>query len=80
MANPAGDAIGRYLMRHCNAVVMGVFRQKPAPDGEFHKQIGIQDYYYGHPSVAAPRGKLGCIQQFGTPQTAYMVRHADAVD
>jgi len=23
-----------------------------------------------------PRGKLGCIQQFGTPQTAYMVRHA----
>ncbi len=74
--NPAGDAIGRYLMRHCNAVVMGVFLQKPAPHGEFHKQIGIQDYYHGHASVAEPRGKLGCIQQFGTPQTAYMVRHA----
>ena len=75
-SNPAGDAIGRYLMRHCNAVVMGVFRQKPAPDGEFHKQIGIQDYYSGHPSVATPHGKLGSIQQFGTPQTAYMVHHA----
>ena len=75
-SNPAGDAIGRYLMRHCNAVVMGVFLQKPAPEGEFHKQIGIQDYYYGHASVPEPRGKLGCIQQFGTPQTAYMVRHA----
>ena len=63
--NPAGDAIGRYLMRHCNAVVMGVFPRGPAPDGEFHKQIGIQDYYYGHPSVDEPHGKLGCIQQFG---------------
>ena len=74
--SPAGDTIGRYLMRHCNAVVMGVFPKRPAPNGEFHKQIGIQDYYYGHPSIAEPRGKLGCIQQFGTPQTAYMVRHA----
>jgi choline dehydrogenase-like flavoprotein len=26
--------------------------------------------------VSEPHGKLGCIQQFGTPQTAYMVRHA----
>ena len=74
--NPAGEAIGRYLMRHCNAVVMGVFARKPAPTGEFHKQIGIQDYYYGHPSVSQPQGKLGCIQQFATPQTAYMVQHA----
>ena len=74
--SPAGDAIGRYLMRHCNAVVMGVFARKPAPAGEFHKQLGIQDYYYGHPSIAAPTGKLGCIQQFATPQTAYMVQHA----
>jgi choline dehydrogenase-like flavoprotein len=75
--NPASDAVGRFLMRHCNAVVMGVFAKKPAPSGEFHKQIGIQDYYYGHPSVNAPKGKLGCIQQFATPQTAYMVRHAE---
>lgn len=74
--NPAGYAIGRYLMRHCNAVVMGVFLRKPAPDGEFHKQIAIHDYYYGHASVAEPRGKLGCIQQFATPQTAYMLRHS----
>lgn len=75
--NQAGDAVGRYLMRHCNAVLMGVFPSKPAPDGGFHKQIGIQDFYYGHPSIDEPRGKLGCIQQFGTPQTAYMVRHAE---
>jgi choline dehydrogenase-like flavoprotein len=74
--NPAGGTIGRYLMRHCNAVIMGVFPTRPAPNGEFHKQVGIQDFYYGHPSIAEPHGKLGCIQQFATPQTAYMVRHA----
>jgi choline dehydrogenase-like flavoprotein len=65
--NPGGRAVGRYLMRHCNAVVMGVFPRRPAPDGEFHKQIGIHDYYFGHPSVTSPSGRLGCLQQFGTP-------------
>jgi len=66
--NPAGDAVGRYLMRHCNAVVLGVFTTKPAPNDEFHKQIGIHDFYFGHPSVPAPTGRLGCLQQFGTPR------------
>jgi choline dehydrogenase-like flavoprotein len=75
--NPAGASIGRYLMRHCNAVLMGIFSKKPVPDGGFHKQIGIQDFYFGHPSVREPRGKLGCIQQFATPQAAYMVSHAE---
>lgn len=65
--NPAGDVIGRYLMRHCNAMVLGVFGAPPAPGGEFHKQIGINDFYFGHPSVTTPRGRLGCLQQFGTP-------------
>ena len=66
--NPAGDVVGRYLMRHCNAVVLGVFTSRPAPSSEFHKQIGIHDYYFGHPSVGSPSGRLGCIQQFGTPK------------
>jgi choline dehydrogenase-like flavoprotein len=71
--NPAGDAIGRYLMRHCNAILMGWFVRKPAPRNEFHKHLGIHDFYYGHPSIASPPGKLGCIQQFGTPQTDYVM-------
>jgi len=66
--NPAGASIGRYLMRHCNAVVMGLFSSPPAPSGEFHKQIGIHDYYFGHTSVTSPPGRLGCLQQFGTPE------------
>jgi choline dehydrogenase-like flavoprotein len=65
--NPAGDAVGRYLMRHCNAVVLGVFHSKPAPSREFHKQLGIHDYYFGHPTIESPPGRLGCLQQFGTP-------------
>ena len=68
--NPAGDAIGRYLMRHCNAVVMGLFPSRPAPHGEFHKQIGITDFYFGHPSIDRPSGRLGCFQQFATPEPA----------
>ena len=66
--NPAGHIIGRYLMRHCNAVVMGLFSAPPAPRREFHKQIGIHDYYFGHPTVDKPRGRLGCLQQFATPE------------
>ena len=68
--NPAGDVIGRYLMRHCNSVVMGLFNAPPAPNREFHKQIGIHDYYFGHPTVDKPRGRLGCLQQFATPEPA----------
>ena len=51
--NPAGTP-GGYLMRHCNAILMGWFARKPAPRDEFHKHIGIHDFYFGHPSVASP--------------------------
>jgi choline dehydrogenase-like flavoprotein len=71
--NPAGDDVGRYLMRHCNAILMGYFLKKPAPRDEFHKHLGINDYYFGHPAIVEPAGKLGCIQQFGTPQTDYVM-------
>ncbi len=73
--NPAGHLVGRHLMRHCNAVVMGGFLHRPAPSGEFHKQLAIQDYYFGHDSVETPRGRLGGIQQFGTPQLDYVRRY-----
>ena len=66
-ANPAGHAVGRYLMRHCNGLVYGFFRHPPNPAREFHKQIGIHDFYFGHRNVPVPRGKLGCIQQVMAP-------------
>ena len=64
--NPGGHVVGRYLMRHLNRVVLGLFSSPPAPDGRFHKQIAIHDLYFGSPS-ARQRGKLGGIQQVGTP-------------
>jgi choline dehydrogenase-like flavoprotein len=69
-ANPAGHAVGRYLMRHCNGLVYGFFRSPPNPAREFHKQIGIHDFYFGHPEVSVPHGKLGCIQQVMAPPIA----------
>ncbi|HET6701331.1 MAG TPA: GMC family oxidoreductase [Gemmatimonadaceae bacterium] len=65
--NPAGQAVGRYLMRHCNGLVYGFFRHPPNPAREFHKQIGIHDFYFGHRDISVPRGKLGCIQQVMAP-------------
>jgi len=67
VANPAGHAIGRYLMRHCNAIAYGIFPGIPDPVEEFHKQLGIHDFYNGHPSIDRPRGKLGTMQQIQTP-------------
>jgi choline dehydrogenase-like flavoprotein len=66
-ASAGGDAIGRYLLRHCNAMTFGFFAANPNPEGEFHKQLGIHDFYFGDDRGHAPRGKLGCIQQVMPP-------------
>ncbi|MBA3318162.1 MAG: GMC family oxidoreductase [Gemmatimonadales bacterium] len=65
--NPGGRVIGRYLQRHYNEILFGIFPTPPNPGGGFHKQIGIHDFYFGHSSVSAPSGKLGGIQQLPTP-------------
>ncbi len=65
--NPGGRVIGHYLMRHCNAIVFGVFPNPPGRENRFHKQLGIHDFYFGHPSIKNPAGKLGSIQQIQTP-------------
>ncbi|MFP4623879.1 MAG: GMC family oxidoreductase [Gemmatimonadota bacterium] len=65
--NPAGARIGRYLMRHCNAHVFGLFPRRPDPERRFHKEIALDDFYFGHPGIPEPPGKLGMIQQMATP-------------
>ncbi len=65
--NPGGTVIGRYLTRHCNAIAFGLFPKRPDPNNEFHKQLGIHDFYFGHPSIKSPQGKLGSMQQLQTP-------------
>ncbi len=67
--NPAPDAVGRYLMRHCNAMVFGLFRDPLGNGAEFRKQIGIHDFYFGDPDRDMPHRKLGGIQQVqGVPE------------
>jgi choline dehydrogenase-like flavoprotein len=65
--NPGGQTIGRYLMRHCNAIVFGFFPRQPNKAKQFHKQLGIHDFYFGHPTIRKPTGKLGSMQQLQTP-------------
>ena len=65
--NPAGALIGRFMTRHFNAIAMGLFPRRPDRERQFHKQVGIHDFYFGHPSVGRPKGKLGGIQQLVTP-------------
>ncbi len=66
-ANPGGQTVGRYLMRHCNGIVFGFFPRQPNRGLQFHKQLAIHDFYFGHSTIKHPAGKLGGIQQLQTP-------------
>ncbi len=65
--NPGGKNIGRYLMRHINTIIFGIFPGVADKESRFHKQLAILDYYLGHPSITSPTGKLGSLQQMPTP-------------
>jgi choline dehydrogenase-like flavoprotein len=65
-SNPAGHAVGRYLMRHCNAMMYGYFASPPNPEEVHHKQLAIHDFYFGDERVPE-LGKLGNIQQVMAP-------------
>lgn len=70
-------ALGRYLMRHDNAMVFGFYPSRPDPDRRFHKQIAIHDYYFGDRDSddAADLTKLGGIQQMMTPPKELVRAH-----
>jgi len=73
--SPARAAIGRYLTRHHNVIVAGLFPRPTDPDRQFHKQVGIHDFYFGDPGADAPAGKLGGIQQLSTPPPELVKAH-----
>ena len=68
--SPARHAVGQYLMRHRNAIVFGLFPSRTNRAAEFHKQVGIHDFYFGAPG--GPRGKLGAIQQITAPGAGFV--------
>lgn len=65
--NPGGHIIGRYLMRHVNAIIFGIYPGVADKQGRFHKEICIMDYYFGHKDILEVDGKLGSLQQISTP-------------
>lgn len=72
--NPGGEVVGRYLMRHCNAFVYSFFTRDPNPLGLHHKQVAINDFYFGDDAPGAPPGKLGNLQQVMHPQPGGILR------
>jgi choline dehydrogenase-like flavoprotein len=70
---PNGREIGRYLMRHCSGIMIGVFPFRTNPERLFHKQVAVTDFYFGRDG-AFPAGPWGSIQSLQTPPPAF-VRH-----
>jgi len=65
--NPAGHIVGRYLMRHANAIIFGIFPTPPDKQGIFHKELAILDYYFGTKAGEWKGRKLGSLQSISTP-------------
>jgi choline dehydrogenase-like flavoprotein len=75
--SPARAAVGRYLMRHDNAMIFGFYGEQPDREHRFHKQVAIHDWYFGDPAAgdAGSMTKLGGVQQMMTPPTALVRAH-----
>lgn len=69
---PNGKLIGRYLMRHCTGISLGIFPFKTNPEQQFHKQVGITDFYWGNPAGKGPVGSWGMIQGLQVPPPEYL--------
>jgi choline dehydrogenase-like flavoprotein len=72
LRNPAGAVVGRYLTRHCNAIVIGAFASAPGGGHVPYKELAVHDFYFGHPSRPSLQ-RLGTIQQTSLPDA--MVEH-----
>ena len=74
--SPARAAVGRYLIRHANAMVFGFYPRRPDPERVFHKQLAINDWYFGAPGKDTEgMTKLGGVQQVMTPPRELVKAH-----
>jgi choline dehydrogenase-like flavoprotein len=71
--SPAGGAVGRFLMRHCNGIVLGGGPPSIGAPDDFRKEIGIHDFYFGDPEDRRLRDRLGIIQQLRATRIALAV-------
>ncbi len=74
--HPSGGAVGRYLTRHCSAIIAGFCNFRPDPERVFHKQLILFDYYFGDARTRRHSSRrLGSIQQITTPPHRVMNAH-----
>ena len=75
---PNGALIGRYLMRHCSGIVIGLFPFTTNPEQRFHKQVAITDFYFGNHgrNGGGPPGPWGMLQALQVPPPEYMLSDA----
>ena len=66
--------IGRFLMRHCNAVCSYVFPFVTNPEQVFHKQLCFSDYYEDMRDELG--SAVGVIQDIYTPAPEVISHHA----
>ena len=76
-SEPGALPIGRFLMRHCNAVVAGLFPFETNPEQTFHKQVCFTDFY--EEARARDGLAVGIIQDIYTPDAAVVRRAAGKV-
>jgi choline dehydrogenase-like flavoprotein len=62
--NPASHAVGRYLTRHRNAVVLGLFARNPNPGRAFDKHVAILDHYEEAGSMQQMSPPLGMVRAY----------------
>ncbi len=74
--NPAGKYVGKFLMRHVNSIVFGIFPSRPDKQKRFHKELAILDYYFGHETISYPKTKIGSLQQVPTPPSGLVRNEA----
>jgi len=67
LVNTARHAVGRYLTRHRNAVVLGVFARRPNPTHDFDKQIAILDFYHEAGSIQQMTPPVGLVRAYMPP-------------
>ncbi len=74
-----GDLIGRYLLRHCNGVVIGMFPFQTNPEQKFNKQVAFTDFYINRPENNGLKGPMGMLQALQVPPPEYITSQAPAV-
>jgi choline dehydrogenase-like flavoprotein len=63
-SNPAPHTVGRFLTRHRNSFVFGVFARKVNPQRAFDKQVAVLDHYEEAGSIQQMSPSIGVVRSY----------------